>query len=150
MRRGYPLAAVAKGVTMSVATGKQPFTIEWDDGFMFIFSFPDPANTTQKLFCGFPHQVVATASQAGTQTQVTPTLAQITQLQFQVSADPATWVETIKNAARNGGQQTTGTQVTFDDSISSTYTAQLVVPSNPPNVTPGQSFTLQLLYSIVG
>lgn len=138
---------------MAVAIGKPPFTIVWDDGFMFIFSFDDPANPGQTLFCGFPHQVLSVASQAGTQIQVSPIQSQITNLQFQVSADPATWVETIKTAARGGGQQPGGAQVSYDDSISSTYTQQLVVPAtagSPATVTQGTAFTLQLLYSIVG
>ena len=136
---------------MAVQVGKAPFTLVWDDGFMLIFSFPDPVNSGQTVFCGFPHQVLSVANQAGNQIQVTPTQSQITQLQFQIAADPATWVETIKTAARAG--TSSNPQVSYDDSISSTYTAQVVVPasgSNPAQASPGQTFTLQLLYSIVG
>jgi|SRR5271166_2091356 len=137
---------------MAVQVGKAPFTLVWDDGFILIFSFPDPVNSGQTVFCGFPHQVLSVASQAGNQIQVTPTQSQITQLQFQVAADPATWVETIKTAARGAAGSSTP-QVSYDDSISSTYTAQVVVPAsggNPAQASPGQTFTLQLLYSIVG
>jgi len=137
---------------MAVQVGKAPFTLVWDDGFMLIFSFPDPVNSSNPpVNCGFPHQVVSVANQAGNQVQVTPTQSQITQLQFQIAADPATWVETIKTAARAGASS--NAQVTYDDSISSSYTAQVVVPasgSNPAQASPGQSFPLQLLYSIVG
>lgn len=131
---------------MGAQTGKGPFTILWDDGFMFIFSFTGADGSTYNS--GFPHQVISVAQQAGTQTQVTPIQAQITQVQFQVAADPATWIETIKTAARSTTQPTQQA-ITYDDALSSQYTATLV-SGNPAAPTPGQNFTLQLLYSVTG
>ena len=131
---------------MAAQTGKGPFTILWDDGFMFIFSFTGVDGST--LNCGFPHQVISVAQQSGTQTQVTPIQQQITQMQFQVAADPSTWIETIKTAARSATQPTQQT-ITYDDTISSQYTTTLV-SGNPPAPTVGQNFTLQLLYSVTG
>lgn len=129
---------------MALQTATSGFKIAWDDGVMFIFSFTDAAGTT--LFCGFPHQVLAVANLTGSQTQVTAILAQVTSAQVQISADPATWVETVKTAARgSAGAQT----VTYDDSITTNYTTTLLSGS-PLAPTPGQNFTLQLLYSIAG
>jgi hypothetical protein len=128
---------------MALKTAHSPFTVEWDDGAMFIFSFDDAGT---KLFCGFPHQVVSVASLSGTQTQVSAILQQINQAQVQVTADPATWIETVKTGAR--GSSTTQT-VSYDDSITSNYTTTLLSGS-PPAPTLGQNFTLQLLYSIAG
>ena len=111
---------------------------------MFIFSFTDVTGT--QLFCGFPHEVLAVANLAGTQTQVTAILAQVNSAQVQVSADPATWVETVKTGARgSSGTQT----VSYDDSITTNYTTTLL-SGNPLAATPGQNFTLQLLYSVAG
>ena len=53
---------------MAVQVGKAPFTLVWDDGFMLIFWFPDPVNSSNPpVNCGFPHQVVSVANQAGNQ-----------------------------------------------------------------------------------
>ncbi|MGA9675454.1 MAG: hypothetical protein WBR28_09440 [Mycobacterium sp.] len=132
---------------MAAQTGNGPFTILWDDGFMFIFSFTGADGSTT-LNCGFPHQVISVAQQAGTQTQVSPIQQQIIQMQFQVAADPSTWIETIKTAARSATQPTQQA-ITYDDTISSQYTTTLV-SGNPPGPTPGKNFTLQLLYSVTG
>ena len=129
---------------MALKTAKSPFTIVWDDGFVFIFSFTDDTGAT--VMCGFPHQVISVASQGGTQVQVSPTVAQIQQMQAQVAADPATWVDTVKTGARSPAQPVT---VGYDDTISSPYTQQLV-SGNPLAPTPGQTFTLQLMYSVTG
>ena len=112
---------------MALQTANAPFTIEWDDGAMFIFSFTGAGGT--KLFCGFPHQPLALANQQGTQTQVNAITQQIVQSQVQVTTDPATWIETVKTGARGGG----GTQtVSYDDTISVPYTATLLAQGTPP------------------
>lgn len=129
---------------MASQTATSGFKVVWDDGVMFIFSFTGVTGET--LLCGFPHEVLAVANLTGSQTQVSAILAQVTSAQVQVSADPATWVETVKTAARgSSGTQT----VTYDDSISTTYTTTLL-SGNPLAPTPGQNFILQLLYSIAG
>lgn len=58
-----------------------------------------------------------------------------------------TWIETIKTAARSA---TAPTQtISYDDMITLQYT-QTLVSGNPAAPTPGQNFTLQLLYSVTG
>lgn len=128
---------------MALQTANSPFTVEWDDGAMFIFSFV-AAGT--KLFCGFPHQVLSVASLSGTQTQVTAILQQINQQQVQLTADPATWIETVKTGARGSTTQT----VSYDDNLTVSYTTTLLSGGSPPATQPGQNFTLQVLYSIAG
>jgi hypothetical protein len=131
---------------MGKETAGTPFTIEWDDGAMFIFSFTDANGSKQ--FCGFPHQALGLANLQGTQTQINAITQQIVQSQVQVTTDPATWIETVKTGARGGGG---GKQmVTYDDTISTQYTATLLAPGTPPSVMPGPNFTLQVLYSITG
>jgi hypothetical protein len=132
---------------MAAQTGTGPVKILWDDGFMFIFSFTGVDGSTT-LNCGFPHQVISVAQQAGTQTQVSPIQQQITQMQFQVAADPSTWIETIKTAARSATQPIQQV-ITYDDTITSNYT-QTLVSGSPAAPTPGQNYVLQLLYSVTG
>jgi hypothetical protein len=129
---------------MTLQTANSPFAIEWDDGAIFIFSFTGASGG--KLFCGFPHQALALANLQGTQTQVNAITQQIVQSQVQVTTDPATWIETVKTGARGGSTQV----VSYDDTISVQYTATLLAAGTPPAVTPGQNFTLQVLYSIAG
>ncbi len=116
---------------MSVQTTQTSVAIEWDDGAMLIFSF-DGENG--KVYCGFPHIVPAWQNQTGTQTQVTATLQNIKQTAVQVSGDPGTWVETVKQGARNGK-----ITVVYDDSTNTNYTTQTATP-----------YQLQLLYSLAG
>jgi len=117
---------------MSVQTVQASVTIEWDDGAVIIFSFTGAAGS--KVYCGFPHLVPAWQNQTGTQTQVTATVASIQQSAMQVSADPATWVETVKQGARNGK-----ITIVYDDSTNTNYTNA--------NATP---FQLQQLFSLAG
>lgn len=123
---------------MTVQTARAPFTVEWDDSVMFVFSFsfgtPDGGTTT--FFCGFPHVVLSGAVVTGTQTQVSQILATIQQTQIQAALDPQTWIETVKSAARGTAPNMV---VTFEDSISSLFTTQT-----------GKNFTLQQLFSIAG
>lgn len=118
---------------MSIQT-TQPvsLTVEWDDSVVIVFSFQGPAG---KTVCGFPHLGVATQVLAGSQTQVSAILQIVQQQALQASADPATWVETVKNAARSTNKVT----VVFEDSQSAVYTTQT-----------GLSFTLQQLFSLAG
>ncbi len=118
---------------MSAVTASQVgVTIEWDDSVVIVFSFQNSAGATQ--YCGFPHLVPAWQSQSGTQTQITSTVQSISQAGVQVSADPATWVETVKYGAR--GNKIT---VVYDDTINVNYTTQTAQP-----------YQLQQLYSIHG
>lgn len=116
---------------MSVQTVQTSVNIEWDDGVVMVFSF---AASGGKMFCGFVHQVLAVQVTSGSQTQVSAVLSTVQQQAVQVSVDPQTWVETVKNAAR-GGKAT----IVFDDSTNTNYTTQTA-----------QSFQLQLLHSISG
>jgi hypothetical protein len=106
--------------------------IEWDDSVVLVFSFDGPAART---FCGFLHQIFAVQLVQGSQTQVSNALAVVQQQGVQLSLDPQTWVETVKNGARGGGTAT----VVFEDSISVIYTTQT-----------NQSFQLQQLFSVTG
>lgn len=114
----------------AVTTTATQVAIEWDDSVMFVFSFNDSTNTQR--FAGFPHMGVQV--QSGTNTQVTRILQTVSAVQ--VSNDPQTWIETVKNAARNPNAQL---KIVFDDSTSTPFTT----------VT-NQSFSLQLLFSIAG
>lgn len=118
---------------MSVQTVQQTVTIEWDDSVVIVFSFN---GTAGKVFCGFPHTVVATQSQTGSQTQVSAILQTLQQVGIQVSLDPATWVETIKNGSRASGNKIT---IVYEDSTSVNYTTQT-----------GTIFQLQQLFSLAG
>lgn len=119
---------------MAVQTATGQLTLEWDDGFVMIFSFAGVGSTGTQ-YCGFVHAVQSTALVTGSQTQTTPKVAQINQWQTQITMDPATWVETVKNGARTSA----GAKVVYDDATTGSYTT----------VT-NQSFTLQLLYSVSG
>lgn len=117
---------------MSQQTASQvSVTIEWDDSVMIVFSFQGPSGT---LYCGFPHVVAAWQNLTGTQTQVSAKVQSLTQAGAQVSADPATWVETVKYGAR--GNKIT---VVYDDSSSYNYTTSSATP-----------LQLQQLFSIHG
>jgi|HubBroStandDraft_6_1064221.scaffolds.fasta_scaffold262756_3 hypothetical protein len=118
---------------MSAVTASQiSVTIIWDDSVVLVFSFQDSNNNTQ--YCGFPHLVPAWQSQSGKQTQISATVQSITQAGVQVSADPATWVDTVKYGARGNK-----ISVVYDDTINVNYTTQTAQP-----------YQLQQLYSIHG
>ena len=118
---------------MSVQTVSHvPLKIEWDDSVVLVFSFDGPSG---RMFCGFLHQIFAVQLVQGTQTQVTHALATVQQQGIQISLDPQTWVETVKNGSRGSGTAT----VVFDDSTSVPYTTQT-----------NQSFQLQILFSVTG
>jgi hypothetical protein len=117
---------------MSVQTAPSvKLSIDWDDGAVIVFSFTATDGST--VSSGFPHVVPAWQSQTGEQTQVSKTVQTIQQNALQISADPATWVETVKQGARNGN-----VTVVYDDSFVH-YTTQI-----------GSSFDLHVLYSITG
>jgi hypothetical protein len=105
-------------------------SIEWDDSVVFVFSW-----NNQQFFAGFVHLQIALASAVGTTTQITNILQQLAQTQLQASSDPQSWLDTVKNAARNSKAIT----ITFEDAISTVYTTQT-----------NQSFTIQQLFSIAG
>jgi hypothetical protein len=117
---------------MSAVTASQVgVTIEWDDSSVIVFSFQGTSGTQ---YCGFPHLVPAWQSQTGTQTQVSATEQSLKQAGVQISADPATWVETVKYGAR--GNKIT---IVYDDTTNTNYTTQTAQP-----------YQLQQLYSIHG
>lgn len=118
---------------MTTQTVSAQPNIEWDDSVVFVFSFPDSGGNKQ--FAGFVHIQVAIASAVGSNTQVTQAVQVVNQQQIQFSTDPQSWIETVKNAARNNGSIV----ITYDDSINQLYTTQTT-----------QSFQLQQLYSITG
>jgi hypothetical protein len=118
---------------MSVQTATGQLEIEWDDDFVMVFSFAGPSGG--KLYCGFVHAIQSSQLVTGSQTQTTPTVAQISQMGVQLTLDPQTWVETAKNGAR----ATTGAKVVYDDSTSINYTTST-----------GTIFALQVLYSLSG
>lgn len=108
-------------------------TIEWDDSVMLVFSFTPSGGSKQ--YCGFPHIIPAWQSQSGTQTEVSARVQSISQAAFQISGDPATWVETVKYGSRDGKT----INVTYDDTTNVNYTTSTAT-----------SYQLQLLYSING
>jgi len=119
---------------MSVQTASNvPLKIEWDDSVVIVFSFDSPSGG--RAFCGFLHQILAVQLVQGTQTQINAALAAVQQTGIQLSLDPQTWVETVKNGSRGSGTAT----VVFDDSTSVPYTTQT-----------NQSFQLQILFSVTG
>lgn len=109
-------------------------TIEWDDSVVFVFSFSD-ANGN-KAFAGFVHQQIQLSIVTGSQVQVTAILQVVQQQGIQVSTDAQTWIETIKNAARNTSSQVA---VVYDDTSNTIYTTQTNL-----------SFQLQQLFSVAG
>lgn len=108
-------------------------TIEWDDSVMIVFSFTPSGGSKQ--YCGFPHVIAAWQSQSGTQTEVSARVQSLSQTAFQISGDPATWVETVKYGARDGKT----INVTYDDTINVSYTTSTA-----------NNYQLQQLYSING
>jgi hypothetical protein len=119
---------------MSAQTVTVTPTIAWDDSVVFVFSFTG-ANGLQN-FAGFVHQQIQLSSVTGSQTQVTAILQVVQQQGIQISTDPQTWIESVKNAARNSSNQIV---VTYDDTINVTYTTQT-----------NASFQLQQLFSVTG
>jgi hypothetical protein len=116
---------------MSVQTATATkVAVEWDDSVMFVFSFYDSGNT--QYFAGF--QRTGVQVQSGTSTQVSKIQQNVAAVQ--VSNDPQTWIETVKNAARNSSAQLA---IVFDDSTSTPFTTLT-----------STNFSLQLLYSIAG
>lgn len=116
---------------MTIQTVQSDITIDWDDSVVMVFSFDTPGG---RMACGFVHQVLSVQSQSGNQTQVSAILQLVQQVGIQVSLDPQTWVETVKNAARSDPAT-----IVFDDTESVIYTTQT-----------NQSFTLQSLFSVHG
>jgi IPT/TIG domain len=110
--------------------------ILWDDGVVFVFSFPDASGSA--VTCGFMHVVLSSQVTTGQQTQISNFLQAINQNSSQVATDPATWIETIKNAARNPSPSNT-IHIVYDDGTSITYTTAT-----------NQSFTLALLFDVGG
>jgi hypothetical protein len=108
--------------------------IEWDDSIVIVFSFTHGGTT---YYTGFTHVGIALQNTVGTQTQISNIVQTINQNAIQVSADPQTWVETVKSGstARNGSDIT----IVYDDTTSIPYTTQTAQP-----------FQLQILYSICG
>jgi hypothetical protein len=119
---------------VSVQTVQTSVEIEWDDSVVIIFSF---AGADAKIYCGFPHIVPAWQNQTGTQTQISATVQRIQQTSMQISGDPATWVETVKQGARNGK-----ITIVYDDSSSTSYTTYTSAAATP--------YQLQNLYSLAG
>ena|SRR5271165_1770246 len=117
---------------MSVQTTQTSVEIDWDDSVVIIFSFAGADGN--KVYCGFPHIVPAWQNQTGTQTQISTTVQQIKQSAIQISGDPGTWVETVKQGARSGK-----VTVVYDDSTNTNYTTQTGTP-----------YQLQILYSLAG
>jgi hypothetical protein len=107
-------------------------SIEWDDSVVMVFSFVDGGTT---FFAGFTHVGIALQNTIGTQTQINAITQTINQNAIQISADPQTWVETVKTGARPNGS----IKVVYDDSTSIPYTTQTAQP-----------FSLQILFSIAG
>jgi hypothetical protein len=116
---------------MSVQVMQTKVNIEWDDGAVIVFSFTGPDGST--VYSGFPHVVPAWQSQTGEQTQVSKTVQTIQANSLQISADPATWVETVKQGAR-----TDKITITYDDAFVH-YTTQIA-----------SSYDLHILYSLAG
>jgi hypothetical protein len=119
---------------MSAQTVTVTPSIAWDDSVVFIFSFTGASGST--TYAGFVHQQIQLSSVTGSQTQVTAILQIIQQQGIQVSTDPQSWIEAIKNATRNTSNQII---VTYDDTLNVNYTTQT-----------NQTFQLQELYSVTG
>ena len=113
------------------ATYRGSVSIEWDDSVVLIFSFTDRGTT---YYAGFTHLTFAAQNAVGTQKQINQITQVLSQNAIQVSGDPQSWVETVKNAGRGNT-----IKVVYEDSISTPYTT-----------TTAQSYDLQLLHSISG
>ena len=123
-------------------TVKNPSNLQivWDDGFVLVFSFAGAAADGAATYtCGIMHQ------RPQMQLQLTPPLIRLIPLQNiilradQIYADPGTWIETIKYAARSNNSNI---QIDYDDVAYFMYTS--FVASDPP------TFNLNLLYSLAG
>jgi hypothetical protein len=121
---------------MTTQTVQVSPTILWDDGVVFVFSFPGAGGSV--VTSGFAHEVLSSQATIGQQTQIAHFLQAINQNSSQVATDPATWIETIKNAARNPSPSNT-IQIVYDDGASIIYTTAT-----------NQSFQIALLFSISG
>jgi hypothetical protein len=115
-------------MTIQTALNTVP-AIEWDDTVVFVFSW-----NNQQFFSGFVHLQISLASAIGIATQIGNITTQV-QNQAQVAGDPQSWIDTVKNAARNNK----GIAITFEDQQSTIYTTQT-----------NTSFTLQTLFSLAG
>jgi hypothetical protein len=104
--------------------------IEWDDGVVFVFSWND-----RQFFGGFVHLQISAANAVGSATQISSIVQQVVQNQIQAASDPQSWLDTVKNAARNNKQIT----ITFEDSVSIPYTTLTNL-----------NFNLQTLFSVAG
>src|SRR5713101_4873942 len=102
--------------------------IEWDDSVVMVFSIRDHGTT---FYAGFTHLGVALQNTVGNQKQINAITQIINQNAIQLSADPQTWVETIKTGARGATYKIT---VVYDDTLSTPYTTNT-----------GQNFDLQIL-----
>jgi hypothetical protein len=118
---------------MAIQTLLTPVNIEWDDSAVIVFSYVKPDG--QKVFSGFNHQIPSAPSGAGLQIQVTNILIHVQQESVQVTADPQTWVETLKNAHRSRNP----VGIVFDDSAFVVYTTLT-----------NQDFELLTLFSLSG
>ena len=117
---------------MSVKSYTGGVLINWDDSVVMVFSFQDGGTT---YYCGFTHVGVALQNTVGSQTQINSIVQTISQNALQISADPQTWVETIKTGARG----TSAISIVYDDSTNIPYTTNTA-----------QNFQLQILYSVAG
>lgn len=121
-----------RGETVSVKSYTGGVLINWDDSVVMVFSFQDGGTT---YYCGFTHVGVALQNTVGSQTQINSIVQTISQNALQISADPQTWVETIKTGARG----TSAISIVYDDSTNIPYTTNTA-----------QNFQLQILYSVAG
>ncbi len=126
---------------MARQTLKNPSNLQivWDDGAVLVFSFAGAAaDGGAAVSCGIvhfvPHLQVPELS-------LSPIAAIQNTIQHsgQLYADPQTWIETIKGAARGNIPKI---QIDYDDRVTIQYTSYIF--DNPP------SFTLQFLYSLAG
>ena len=104
---------------------------------VLVFKFTDSNGADQ--YCGILHFGIQAQSQAGSNTQVSQILQLTAQQRIQVSNDPGTWIEVIKDGSRNSGGQTPQITIVDDDTINISYTTQTAV-----------GYQLQQLYSITG
>ena len=126
---------------MARQTVKNPSNLQivWDDGAVLVFSFAGAAaDGGATVSCGIVHLVPHLQVP---QLSLSPIAAIQNTLQHsaQLYADPQTWIETIKGAARGSLQSI---QIDYDDRVTIQYTSYVF--DNPP------SFTLQFLYRLAG